>query len=236
MSNVIDLNRWRNLPACLMSLSHPAGVDLSVGDPADAGLIIPEICSAICDGTYSADVIRRLPDMVRRGDRVLVIGAGLGVVSTLIAKRIGVARVIATEPNINLIPHLNNVHALNGVPWVETINSVLDCGSKGRVPFFARRDLRDSSPVPDDGPWESAMMVPCVDLDLILTEEQISLVVCEAPISSALLRRCAEHQSVERILVDSNIDTTSEHCREGAGTDRAANCNHKPINTTICNQ
>jgi FkbM family methyltransferase len=211
-------------------------VDLSVGDPVDAGLIIPEIRSAVRDGTYSAEVIHQLPDMVRSGDRVLVIGAGLGIVSTLIAKRMGVARVIATEPDIRLIPHLKKVHALNGVPWVETINAVLDCESKGRVPFFARRDLRDSSPVPNGGPWECAMMVPCVDMDLVLTEEQISLVVCEAPISPALLRTCAEHQSVERILVDSNIDNASEHCRDGAGADRAANCSQKPINTTISNQ
>ena len=76
-------------------LSHPAGVSLPFYDRSDADIIIPEVRSAITDGAYSADMIRLLPDVVRAGDRVLVIGAGLGVVSTLVAKTEGVARVIA---------------------------------------------------------------------------------------------------------------------------------------------
>ena len=177
-------------------------------DLSDADLIIPEIRSAISDGMYSSDLIRRLPNMVQAGDRVLVIGAGLGVVSTLVAKSAGVARVIAVEPNISLIPFLNRVHALNGVPWVESINAILCDGCKGRVPFFAQRDLRTSSPMPHDSPWEKVMMVPSMDLDLILTEEQISLVICEAPIASEQLLMFVEHGSVERILVSSGHDAS----------------------------
>jgi FkbM family methyltransferase len=234
VSNVIDLAHRRRTPTFLNSLSHPAGVNLPFGDLSDAGLIIPEIRSAICDGTYSSDLIRRLPDVVRAGDRVLVMGAGLGVVSTLVAKSEGVARVIAVEPNITLIPYLKRVHALNGVPWVEPINAVLGHDLKGRVPFFARRDLRDSSPLPHDSPWEKAMMVPAMDLDLILTEEQISLIICEAPISSAQLLKCVEHVSVERVLLTSG-DDSSEYWRQVTATHLVANHGQKHTDSTIPN-
>jgi FkbM family methyltransferase len=217
-----------------MPLSHPAGVDLHFDDPSSADLIIPEIRSSVCDGTYSADLIRRLPDIVQTGDRVLVIGAGLGIVSTLVAKSEGVARVVAIEPNLSLIPHLNRVHALNGVPWVETINAVLGCGSKGRIPFFVRRDLRTSSPTPHESEWERAMMVPWMDLDLILTEEQINLIICEAPIASKQLLKCVEHRSVERILISSG-DEMSGHCRETT-THLIANHDHKPIESASLNR
>lgn len=205
MSVVIDLASRRHAPASLKRISHPAGVTLPLDGPSDAELLIPEIRSEICSGAYSADLVRLLPDAVKRGDRVLVIGAGLGTVSSLIAKSDGVERVIAVEANTELMPYLERVHALNGVPWVETINAVLGDGWKGRVPFFARADIRTSSLLPDDCSWQHTMMVPCMDLNLILTEEQITLIVCEIPTASAQLQ-CAELGSVERILVSSGDD------------------------------
>ena len=205
MSVVIDLASRRHAPASLKRISHPAGVTLPLDGPSDADLLIPEIRSEICAGAYSADLVRLLPDAVKPGDRVLVIGAGLGTVSSLIAKSDGVERVIAVEANTELMPYLKRVHALNGVPWVETINAVLGDGWKGRVPFFARHDIRTSSLLPDDCSWQHTMMVPCMDLNLILTEEQITLIVCEIPTASAQLQ-CAELGSVERILVSSGDD------------------------------
>jgi hypothetical protein len=115
---------------------------------------------------------------------------------------------------------------------VETINAVLDTGSKGRVGFFARRDIRASSPVPHDSPWEKAMMVPSMDLGLILTEERISLVICETPIASAQLLKCVEHGSVERILVSSG-DGVSGHWRDATATHLVANLDQKPVSSIV---
>ncbi len=120
-------------------LLHPAGVTLPFDGPSDAALIIPEVRSEVRSGAYCGDLVRLLSEAVVPGDRVLVIGAGLGVVSTLVARNEGVDRVIAVEANTALIPYLNRVHALNGVSEVETINAVLAAGKKGRIPFFARR-------------------------------------------------------------------------------------------------
>ncbi len=169
--------------------------------PSDAALIIPEVRSEVRSGTYCADILRLLPEAVMPGDRVLVIGAGLGVVSTMVARNEGVDRVIAVEANTALIPYLNRVHALNGVSEIEVVNAVLAEGKKGRVPFFARRDLRTSSLLPHDRSWQQVMMVPFMDLNLILTEERISLVVCDIPIVSARLLARAELATVERVLV-----------------------------------
>jgi FkbM family methyltransferase len=232
VSNVIDLAHRRHTPTLPKSLSHPVGVKFSFDEPSDADLIIPEIRNAVCDGTYDSNLIRRLPDVVRAGDRVLVIGAGLGIISTLVAKTKGVSRVIAVEPNITRIPHLDRVHALNGVPWVESINAVLGHDLRGRVPFFAGRDIRTSSLTPHDSPWEKAMMVPSMDLGLILTEERVSLVICEAPIASAQLLKCVEHGSVERILVSSG-DGVSGHWREATATHLVANLDQKPVSSIV---
>lgn len=206
MSVVIDLDSRRRSPTMLTSLSHPAGVTLPFEGPADAELIVPEIRSEILSGAYSADILRVLPDALRAGDRALVIGAGIGLTSTLAAKTRGVKRVIAVEPNTELFPYLMRTHQLNGVPWVESINAVLGHGVRGRVPFFARHDLRTSSILADECSWQMVMLVPCMELNLILIEERINVVICEVPAGGAELLAGMELGTIERILVSSGDD------------------------------
>ena len=157
--------------------------------PSDAALIIPEIRSDLRSGAYSAEMIAQLTGAVQPDDRVLVIGAGLGVVSSLVAKAEGVDRVIAIEANTHLTKYLDRVHALNGAVGVETINAVLAENKQGRVPFFARRDLRMSSLLPHDRSWQQVMMVPFMNLNLILEEERISLIVCDIPVGGFAIGR-----------------------------------------------
>jgi len=228
MSCVVDLASLRRTPTSLKRISHPAGILLPFDRDSDADLIIPEVRNAISTGAYSADIIRLLSDAVRPGDRVLVIGAGLGVVSTLVAQSPGVERVIAVEANTSLHPYLERVHALNGVPWVETVNAVLGDGWKGRVPFFTRRDIRESSLLPGDESWQQVMMVPVMELNVILTEEQITLIICDLPATSALFLGQAELGSVERIIaargdelsaIQDADETSSEIVKQGFATE-----------------
>jgi FkbM family methyltransferase len=203
MSCVIDLASRRKTPTALKCLYHPSGINLPFDKQSDAHLIIPEVRSAICTGAYSAGITGLLADVVQPGDRVLVLGAGLGLVSTLVAKSPGVERVIAIEANTELAPYIERTHALNGVPWVETVNAVLADGRMGGAPFFSRSDIRTSSLLPEDGPWIKPMLVPGIDLNLILIEEQISLVICDIPGASAQLLAWAGLGLVDRILINS---------------------------------
>ena len=210
MSVVIDLDSRRRAPTMLTSLWHPAGVTLPMDGPADASLIIPEVRAAIQSGDYSADILRQITKATKPGDRALVLGAGLGTASILTAKSCGVKRVIAMEPNAELYPYLLRSHALNGVPWVETINALPAVGVRGRGAFFARQDIRSSSILPDDCSWELAMMIPCMDLNLILTEERISLLICEIPSGGAPLLAETNLKTVDRILVSCGDDRFGE--------------------------
>lgn len=202
MSRVIyDLSATERNIAPSEPLLHPSGVRLPFDGPADANLIIPELRNAIRAGSYAAEMIRRLPQALCPDDRVLVIGAGIGVVSTLVAKSGLAERVIAVEANTLLVPYLERVHALNEVTEIETVNAVLADGMKGRVPFFSRRDIRTSSLTPHDRAWQHVMMVPFMNLNLILAEEQISLIICDLPAASAKFLAPAQLDTVERILL-----------------------------------
>ena len=198
-----------------MPLEHPAGVALPFDTPADAAMITPQFCREIRSGAYGAPLLRRLPDAVVPGDRVLVIGGGLGVVSTLVARAEGTDRVIVAEPNTTLVHYIDRVHDLNGASEVETINAVLAVGMKGKVPFCAQRDPRTSSLVPHSQLLPQAMMVPFMDLNMILTEERISLIICDTPTAPAQLLAQADLGQVDRILLNTSADAAQ--CQNGDG-------------------
>jgi FkbM family methyltransferase len=216
MSDVIVyLAARRQSASSSMPVEHPAGVTLPFDAPTDAALITPAIRGEIRSGAYSADLVRRLPDAVIPGDRVLVIGGGLGVVSTLVARVEGVGRVIVAEPNTLLFPYIDRVHDLNGVSEVETINAVLAVGKKGKIPFCAQRDPRTSSLMPPNQLRRRAMMVPFVDLNMILAEERISSIICDTPTAPEQLLAQADLRRVDRILL--NIGKDAAQCPAGDG-------------------
>ena len=201
MSCVIDLYQWRHASR---SLSHPAGVNLPLEDSGHTELLIPQIRNAIAKGRHCADVIRAIPGSVRDGERVLVLGSGLGVLSTLLARARGVERIIVMEPDAEVAAYIDHVHDVNGVPWAETLNAVPVASGGGSVPLFLRHDVRNTSLAAEDGPWRRIALVPGVNLDLILAEERISLIVGESSANASRMLAPARLASVERLLLGSH--------------------------------
>jgi predicted methyltransferase len=77
--------------------------------PLDRRIVTQPIETALRSGDYEADETRSLPDVVRVGDRVLELGAGMGFVSTILAKRTKAAKIVAMEANPQLIPFIRRV-------------------------------------------------------------------------------------------------------------------------------
>lgn len=205
MSRVIDLSSRRDAPVSVAPLVHPAGIRLQFDRLSSSAYVTPEVRAKISVGSYSADLVRLLSGSICPGERALVIGAGLGVVSSLIALSGAADRVLAVEADPGLISHLEHVHALNGVPWVETLHTVLTRNLAGRARFV--RWLGDAA----EG---KTAMVPCMDLNLILREEAISLIVCDIPGTSTRLIAQADLGTVKRILIETG---------DRAGSDAACN-------------
>ena len=175
---------------------------MPIDDPACADFVAPEMRSEIDSGSYSADLIAHLADADFSGERVLVIGAGLGIVSSHIAANCGAERVLAVEADPRLIGYMNRLHRLNGVGWVEAVNAILTHDAGKRVPFYPQSDIRDSSILPSERPSSQVMLVPSMDLNLILAEERIDTIVCEIPGASMRLLAEADLSNVRRIVLD----------------------------------
>jgi hypothetical protein len=206
VNTVIDLASRRRRPVPIPLLHHPAGVVLPADGDCLSGLIAPEVRAAICSGEYGAAMIERLPDAVHEHDNVLVVGSGLGLLSSAIAQSKRADCVVVVEPDAGLSAYVETVHGMNGVPWIETVNAFPALSKRGRIPFFARRDPQHSSLQPDEGEWIRVSMTPIVDLELVLADMQIDLIVWDGPVSGSSLLAEAHLGPVKRILVRTDAE------------------------------
>ena len=75
---------------------------------------------------YEGQEIRGALHVVQAGDRVLEMGAGLGIVGAVAAKNRAPEKVVSFEANPNLIPHIEGLYAANGLERVISVrNQVL---------------------------------------------------------------------------------------------------------------
>jgi len=218
VSTVIDLACRRKTPTRTPLIQHPSGILLPSDTVVAPGLIDPELRADISRGAYATDLIKLLPDLLREDDRVLVVGDGFGLISSLMARSELVADVIVTEADAGLVPYVESVHTLNGTPWVETVNAFPGIARRGRAPFFSRRDPRQSSLRPEDGPWLRVSMAPFIDLDLVLVEARISLIVWTCAAGAASMLAAANLRGVDRVLLHGGDTASSLGLLEGNGS------------------
>lgn len=170
--------------------------------PDDPAVITPAIARAIREGRFEAEESSQIAAIVRPGDRVLEIGAGIGFISTLLARQRRVAAVIAVEANPGLMDYMARLHAINGVRKVRRLNAVLTNGPEQRATFYLRPDFWMGSLAPGPNPWVGTVQVPTMRLDALLREEAIDLVVCDVEGAEATLFEGADLSGVDRLWVE----------------------------------
>ncbi len=112
--------------------------------PADDNFIPPKRRQAMKRGNYERREIEAVRAMVRPEDVVIELGAGVGYMSTFMARNRNVSEVHAFEANPALIPFIETMHDLNDVQNVVVHNAVLGA-RKGKTKFYVRENFLASS-------------------------------------------------------------------------------------------
>jgi FkbM family methyltransferase len=176
--------------------------------PDDPAIITPLIRAAIADGRFEATEANQIRAIVRPGDRVLEIGAGIGYISTLLSRERRVARVIAVEANPALIGFMTRLHAANRVRKVRRINAVLTNEPVETATFYQRRDFWMGSLAAGPNPYVATAEVPTLNLDRLLRDEGISLVVCDIEGAESGLFDGADLSGVDRVYLETHDHVT----------------------------
>ncbi|MEM6759100.1 MAG: FkbM family methyltransferase [Pseudomonadota bacterium] len=122
-------------------------------------------------GRYEGDELAGALSVIRPGERVLELGAGLGIVGAVIARNAQPAAVLSFEANPNLIPHIRALHAENGLEDViELRQQVLLAGPNppAHMTFHVRNSFLGSSLIEKENRQSTPVDVPTARLSEVM--------------------------------------------------------------------
>lgn len=147
--------------------------------PFIARIITPKIERPMRNNRYESGECKTLRALLRPGDRVLELGAGIGLISSVAAKIEGVESVTAIEANPELIPMIEETYRLNGITGVDLRNGVVVASNRKRAPFYLRADFRASSMEPDSRAFVKKKHLPCYNIRNLIEEKNPTVIVCD---------------------------------------------------------
>jgi FkbM family methyltransferase len=174
---------------------HGLEVPITPNDVSDV------IWSALRDGVYEAKEARWAVKAVRPGDRILELGSGLGIVTTLLAG-VDDVQVMAFEANPDAVRLAERVVKANNRENVTLNQGLLTAGPPRDFRFYLRKDFWMSSLIEHQGPYDDTMQLKSVNIDEFITHAEISLVVMDIEGAEYELLRRAKLPGVERVFLE----------------------------------
>ena len=149
--------------------------------PFHPQIVTPVIERPLRKGKYEGGECLAVEAVVGPGDRVLELGSGLGLVSTIAAMKDGVGEVRTFEANPDLIPVIRETHQLNNVVGkIEVTNGVVTRGdAPPKLTFYRRPDFWASSLSPNPGGVVDTVDVATHDLDQVLATLAPTVIVSD---------------------------------------------------------
>lgn len=147
--------------------------------PFVSSIIVPKIERPLRNNRYEGGECAALRRILQPGDRVLELGAGLGLLSSAAGMVAGVASVTAIEANPDLIPLIRETHRLNGVAHVDLRNGVVTAKEGEAIPFYLRSAFWASSMDAGDNSYLRCENLPRVPIADLTEELSPTVIVCD---------------------------------------------------------
>ena len=142
-------------------------------------IITPKIERPMRNSRYEGGECAALREILREGDRVLELGAGVGLISTVAAMVQGIGSVTTVEANPDLIPLIEETHRLNDVSSVDLRNGVVVATDRKRSPFYLRTDIWASSIEAESRPHIKKKHLNCLNVNTLIDELNPTVIVCD---------------------------------------------------------
>ncbi|MGH1412186.1 MAG: FkbM family methyltransferase [Pelagimonas sp.] len=172
--------------------------------PKHPQLTTGRVRGALREGTYERKECDAVMRIVRKGDRVLELGGGLGYMSTLLSVKKQVAKVVTYEANPALIPYIHSVHAANNVTNVEVRNALLSPTAGEPVNFYIRENFLGSSMDYNAEPatvTETAQ-IPQHAISPVLEDLKPDVLVCDIEGAEAMLLPAADWTGLRAAIIE----------------------------------
>lgn len=163
--------------------------------------------SALFKETYEVHERKLAHQLLSPGDRVLEIGAGIGVISLLCARICGVENVVSYEANPLLEPVIRKNYALNGLtPNLRMRAITVD----GRPITFFRNDNIVSSSTKDRGSHAEQITVESDRLEDVVADHRPDIIIMDVEGAEIDLLCASGLAGVKHIIVEIHPHITGE--------------------------
>lgn len=163
--------------------------------------VSPVIWEALSNGTYEQKESHLNPRIARPNDRILELGCGLGIVSTLVSRVPGV-HIKAFDANPANIPLARRVAAANNAENIVFAHGLLTSGEPRSLPFYIREDMWMSSLIEEQGPYLDKIGIVTQDIDRYLVENPTDLIMMDIEGGELPLLTGAALPGVQRVLFE----------------------------------
>ena len=170
--------------------------------PFVPAIITPSIEKPIRKGKYERGEAKALQSILRPGDRVLELGAGVGLLSTLAARCPGVEAVTAVEANPELVPLIRETWRINGIGNGTLVNGVVTADGGGKAAFYLRRDFWASSMEAESRPYERSVKVPRVAIGDLIAKARPTVISCDLEGGEAGLFDAVDLSGVRAVVME----------------------------------
>ncbi|KXG85281.1 FkbM family methyltransferase [Agrobacterium bohemicum] len=163
--------------------------------------VSPVIWKALADGSYEAKEARSILKAIKPGDRVLELGSGIGIITSIIA---GIKDVMvwAFEANPGTAALAERVIKTNCADNVVFSQGLLTAHAPHVHSFYVRKDLWMSSMDENQGPYEHRIEIPSENIDAFIAQHRINALVMDIEGAEHDLLQNAQLAGVERIFVE----------------------------------
>jgi FkbM family methyltransferase len=171
---------WKKIKVFVRTKLAKSNYELhGVTIPIDRKIITDRILYSIIRGRYEGTEARAVKSMVKPQDRVLELGAGIGLISVVAAKIVGENSVVCVEANPKMVGYIQKVHAANRVN-PKIVNAVaVGKSSTDTISFYLRENfwVSSMSPTPED--YLEVVQVKAASIDHLVREYKPSVVIID---------------------------------------------------------
>ena len=180
--------------------------------PNDPRIISDRIAKRLERGGYEEREANAVRQVLRRGDRVLELGGGIGFISSLIGTSRPPSEFHVYEGNPQLVPFIRQVHALNGLDNISVHNTLLSVDATDDVPFYLREDFLGSSMDRDNDPDTiiDTVMVPQKPFADVIETLQPTFLVCDIEGAESTILPSADLSCLRAAVVELHPQWTGQ--------------------------
>jgi FkbM family methyltransferase len=169
--------------------------------PLSSDEVSTVIWQALTNGSYEAKEAKWVYKAVRLNDRVLELGTGIGIITSLIAKVPGV-RVWSFEANPSTVALAHRVINANNLGNVVLSQGLLAAGEPRMIPFYIRRDLWMSSMDKNQGPYQREISLVSINIDRFIADHAINVLVMDIEGAERDLLERSALPGIERVFLE----------------------------------